>query len=120
MAKQRLPHIVTYDIAEPKRLQRIHRFLKKVALPLQYSVFLLEADAQRIAQLEKQLATMIHPREDDIRIYPLPNQPDWCAIGRPLWDEGMLLTGMRLPVAAQLKAETFWDEHTRALTRSNS
>ncbi|MFM2318656.1 MAG: CRISPR-associated endonuclease Cas2 [Pseudomonadota bacterium] len=120
MARQRLPHIVTYDIANPKRLRRIHRFLKKVALPLQYSVFLIEADAQRIEQLKTQLTTMIHPREDDIRIYPLPNQPDWCAVGRPLWGEGMLLTGMRLPVAAQLKAETFWDEQAQALTHSKN
>lgn len=120
MAKGRFPHIVSYDIAEPKRLRRIHRFLKKVALPLQYSVFLLEADARRIEQLEKQLATMIHPREDDIRIYPLPMQPDWCALGKPLWDEGMLLTGLKLPTAVQLKVETFWDEHTRALTGTKS
>lgn len=120
MAKARFPHIISYDIADPKRLQRIHRFLKKVALPLQYSVFLLEADAKRIEQLEKQLATMINPRADDIRIYPLPLEPDWCALGKPLWGEGMLLTGMKLPLAQQLKAETFWDEHTRALTRAKN
>ncbi|WP_298609743.1 CRISPR-associated endonuclease Cas2 [uncultured Thiothrix sp.] len=120
MAKPRFPHIISYDIAEPKRLKRIHRFLKKVALPLQYSVFLIEADAKRIEQLMKQLALMIKAREDDIRIYPLPLQPDWCAVGKPLWDEGMLLTGLKLPSAMQLKAETFWDEHARSLTQVKS
>lgn len=110
MAHRRLPHIVCYDIADPKRLRRIHRFLKKIALPLQYSVFLIEADAQRIEQLKAQLATMIHPRADDIRIYPLPAQPDWCVLGKPLWDEGMLLTGFRLPHELQSQADIFWNE----------
>lgn len=120
MGKRRLPHIISYDIADPKRLKRIHRFLKKVALPLQYSVFLIEADAKRIEQLKAQLATMIHPRADDIRIYPLPNQPDWCALGKPLWDEGMLLTGFKLPSGLQTQADIFWDEQARGLTRTKT
>ena len=33
--------VVAYDIAEPRRLQRVHRLLCKYAAPLEYSVFLL-------------------------------------------------------------------------------
>lgn len=110
MTKQRLPHIVTYDIADPKRLRRIHRFMKKVALPLQYSVFLLEADTKRIESLLKQLRTMIKANEDDIRIYPLPKNPDWCSLGKPLWLEGVQLVGFKLPLEFQAQADIYWDE----------
>lgn len=112
MAK-RLPHIVTYDIADPKRLRRVHRFLKKIALPLQYSVFLLDADAKRVEQLLKQLAPLINPHADDIRIYPLPSQPEWCSLGRELWPEGIQLTGFKLPAPLRSKAELFWLDQSK-------
>jgi CRISPR-associated protein Cas2 len=113
MTKQRLPHIVTYDIADPKRLRRIHRFMKKVALPLQYSVFLLEADTKRIEALLKQLRMMIKANEDDIRIYPLPHQPDWCSLGKPLWQDGVQLVGFKLPLEFHLQTETYWVEQDK-------
>ena len=34
-------YLVTYDIADPKRLSRLFRFMKKQGVPLQYSVFLV-------------------------------------------------------------------------------
>lgn len=97
MAHRRLPHIIAYDIANPKRLGRVHRYLKKIALPLQYSVFLIEMDAERRDKVLKHLRTLIHPRQDDIRVYPLPNEPEWVKLGKALWDDGLLLTGAKLP-----------------------
>jgi hypothetical protein len=40
--------IVCYDIRQPKRLIRVHRHLKKWGVPLQYSVFLVQASAARL------------------------------------------------------------------------
>lgn len=98
MAHRRLPHIIAYDIANPKRLGRVHRYLKKIALPLQYSVFLIELDAERRDKVLKHLRTLIHPKQDDVRIYPLPENPQWVKLGKQFWDEGLLLTGVKLPV----------------------
>ncbi len=97
MAHRRLPHIVAYDIANPKRLGRVHRYLKKQAVPLQYSVFLVELDQARREKLLRGLRELIDTRQDDVRIYPLPDQPEWIALGKPLWDEGMMVTGLKLP-----------------------
>ena len=105
MAHRRLPHIIAYDIADPKRLGRVHRYLKKIALPLQYSVFLIALDAQRRDKVLRHLATLIHPKQDDVRLYPLPDNPDWVKLGKQFWDEGVLLTGMKLPVDLRWKVD---------------
>ncbi|MDD5392742.1 MAG: CRISPR-associated endonuclease Cas2 [Thiothrix sp.] len=98
MANRRLPHIIAYDIANPKRLGRVHRYLKKIALPLQYSVFLVELDGERRQKVIRHLRTLIHPKQDDIRIYPLPDKPEWVKLGKQFWDDGLMLTGVKLPV----------------------
>lgn len=40
--------LVTYDIADPKRLGRLFRYLKKQGVPVQYSVFLVDASAAKM------------------------------------------------------------------------
>ena len=36
--------LVAYDIASPRRLARVHRYLKRHAIPVQYSVFVFHGD----------------------------------------------------------------------------
>lgn len=105
MAHRRLPHIIAYDIANPKRLGRVHRYLKKIALPLQYSVFLIELDAERRDKVLRHLEKLIHPKQDDVRLYPLPENPDWVKLGKQFWDEGLLLTGVKLPADLRQKLD---------------
>ena len=106
MAHRRLPHIIAYDIASPKRLGRVHRYLKKIALPLQYSVFLVEMDAERRDKVLKHLRTLIHPKQDDVRVYPLPNAPEWVMLGKALWGDGLLVTGAKLPAEVRYNLDT--------------
>jgi len=105
MAHRRLPHLISYDIAQPKRLSRVHRYLKKFALPLQYSVFLVEADAAKIEKILQHLKGLIHAREDDVRVYPLPNEPEWSWLGKPLWGEGVQVTDLKVPTALRFKVD---------------
>lgn len=65
-------YLIAYDIASPKRLQRVHRYLTDNAILLQNSTFLFTASRGRFEYCWAQLARLIDRREDDIRAYPLP------------------------------------------------
>lgn len=91
------PHLVAYDISDSKRLTRIHRYLKGLGIPLQYSVFLLYLTPLQRKQVIFRLQRLIDPRADDVRIYPLPKNPDWQWWGRPILMEGMILGEVPLP-----------------------
>ena len=67
-------HLICYDIADSRRLARIHRHLKQHALPLQYSVFLYHATASQLERRLGELGALMDPRADDIRAYPLPQR----------------------------------------------
>ena len=74
--------LITYDIANPKRLARLHRFLVKQAVPVQYSVFHFEGSAARMGRLMADIENRIHPKQDDVRAYPLPEHLSIDTIGR--------------------------------------
>ena len=45
-----MQYLIGYDIADPKRLQRIHRRMTKYATPIQYSIFLFEGSEKLLTQ----------------------------------------------------------------------
>lgn len=65
------PYLVCYDIADDKRLARIYRLMKGKGLHLQYSVFYCILTPQQLKNLKNDIRKLIHPRYDDVRIYPL-------------------------------------------------
>jgi len=65
------PYLVCYDIADEKRLARIYRLMKGRGLHIQYSVFYCVLTWQEIKKLKNEIRQIIHPRYDDVRIYPL-------------------------------------------------
>ena len=91
--------VIGYDIAQPRRLQRVHRAMCKHATPLEYSVFLLvgsEADKDRCLA---EMAALIELREDDVRCYPLPARGFQGRIGRASLPEGIQWTGFPASIA---------------------
>ncbi len=80
--EQRMPFLLCYDIADPRRLQRIHSQLKKHAVPIQYSVFLGRFTNKELKSLTSKLAGLIKSSEDDIRIYPLHKHPKVQTLGQ--------------------------------------
>ncbi len=65
-------YLVCYDIAEPSRLNRVLKFMKGKGIHLQYSVFYCSLTWQELTQVKDSLSRLIDHKEDDIRIYPLP------------------------------------------------
>lgn len=86
------PFLLTYDIASPKRLIRLHRALKKRAMPIQYSVFLGRFSRAGLQEVEEVIRAIIHPKQDDVRIYPLPAHSWRTCLGRPVLPAGIHLT----------------------------
>jgi CRISPR-associated protein Cas2 len=83
-------HLLAYDISmDPKRLVRVHRTVREWGIPLQYSVFLIPATPVRLRGLLEELESVIDPKLDDIRIYPLPAKVDIVHLGRGSGDGGI-------------------------------
>lgn len=85
--------LVAYDIAQPRRLARVHRYLTQTGVPVQYSLFGLTASARQMEVVRDELAGLIDPGADDVRIYLLPRNPRVVSLGRPLLAEQALLLG---------------------------
>lgn len=83
--------LIAYDISNPKRLLRVHRYLKTVATPVQYSLFVAEESTYGIQRIHLALEELIDPRNDDVRIYPLPRHIEIHHYGRSLLPAGLLL-----------------------------
>ena len=64
-------YLIAYDIAHPRRLARLHRALRAAALAMQESVFLVHGTQTEVECLLDRLETLMDPREDDLRAYPV-------------------------------------------------
>lgn len=92
-ANKRTLYLLAYDIADPKRLTKVHRTVREYGAPLQYSVFLIPANAAVIDELLALLKDIIKPSLDDIRVYPLPTRLDLVRYGRQWLPEGVQIVG---------------------------
>ena len=86
--------VIGYDIANPRRLQRVHRIMCKYAAPLEYSVFFFVGSASDKDRCLVEVASLIKPGEDDVRCYPLPSRGFQRRIGRAGLPEGLQWTGL--------------------------
>lgn len=102
-------YLVTYDIADPKRLSRLFRFMKKQGVPVQYSVFLVESSAVQMSSLMVRIAKMIHPSADDVRGYRLPDNGWQVSIGAAILPDDVLPGGLLMPT--QSKHQTHRDRY---------
>ena len=86
--------LICYDITDPRRLARLHRFLKKRAAPLQYSVFLMTGDDRTLERCMNDAATLIDPVTDVLRAYPLPKRGLRARLGTPCLPPGIQWSGL--------------------------
>lgn len=105
------PYLISYDVTSPRRLVRLHRGLKRLALPIQFSVFYAELSGAGLEATISLINRTIDPRRDDVRIYPLPRNGWACAMGKPLLPAGIDYTGLpsRFQPLAQGDCESYED-----------
>ena len=85
----RTRYIVSYDIADPQRLRRVHRTMRGYGDPLQYSVFRCDLSSSERVLLIEALTPIINHREDQVMLIRLgPADGQACesieTIGRAL------------------------------------
>lgn len=74
MRTQEAWFIISYDIRAPKRLQKLHRWLKRHAFVLQESVFAFAGTPKAWEQLQQGILTRIKRTEDDVKVYRLSQE----------------------------------------------
>jgi len=66
--------LITYDITEPKRLTRLHKFLKEFGLNTQKSVFECDIDDEAIKKIRVYCRDNLDIADDSVRIYKICNR----------------------------------------------
>jgi len=67
-------YLIAYDIANPKRLAKVSKFLEGYLRRMQKSVFQGELTASQITIVRDGLKDIIDQNEDSVMIYPLTKQ----------------------------------------------
>ncbi len=83
--------LVAYDVTDPRRLGRVHRFLKRHAIPVQYSVFVTRCDERKLEVILGGVEERINPKEDDIRAYHIPDRCEVSMLGAQHFPDGIML-----------------------------
>ncbi|HIJ64560.1 MAG TPA: CRISPR-associated endonuclease Cas2 [Candidatus Hydrogenedentes bacterium] len=81
-------YLVTYDIADDKRLRRVFKKMNGYGEHLQYSVFQCELSDKERVQMVAELNPLINHREDQMLIFTLGQAESYnagatLAIGKP-------------------------------------
>jgi len=87
-------YLICYDIRDPKRLIKLHNYLKRVALPLQYSLFLLEGNTKLKTQCMLSASKIINPKVDDLRCYVIADNLFQIRIGAPILATGIYFSSI--------------------------
>lgn len=74
--------IIAYDISENNRLQRLQRLVSTQFLQLQYSVYYGTMTRQRMDAFITSIQKIIHPSDDDLRIYEVEPLENSFVIGK--------------------------------------
>lgn len=100
-----LKWLIAYDIANPRRLQRFHRQIAKIAQPMQYSIFLYEGTKAALEDEVMGLARRIlDEKEDWVDAHSMPDSTIyWKLSTQAELDFGGL-------VCDEPKSPTLWGE----------
>jgi CRISPR-associated protein Cas2 len=88
MANPRLRYLVSYDIANARRLRRVAKCLESYGTRLQFSVFECPLDDLRLAQAKAALAEIINTDHDQVL---------FVSLGPAAADATLIIKAMGLP-----------------------
>lgn len=82
-------YVVSYDIADPKRLRRVFKLMRNWGDHLQLSVFRCELSPEELLRLEAEVSDEIHHSDDQVLIVylgPAEGRAEsaFKAFGKPL------------------------------------
>lgn len=89
-----MQYLIGYDISDRKRLQRIYKKMVEYATPIQYSIFLFEGDQNELNVCINKILEIFNQKEDDLRIYPLPQYGKQWLFGKSILPEGIIWTAL--------------------------
>ena len=65
-------YLICYDISDTKRLAKLARYLEKISLRVQNSIYLMpNTTPTHIQTIAQEIAVMIDAQADDVRIYTI-------------------------------------------------
>jgi CRISPR-associated protein Cas2 len=81
--------LMAYDIADPKRLLRVHRAMRAHATPIEYSVFWLDGTPADRLRCLKEVLPKLDADQDDLRAYAMPSRGLRLRLGCPVLPDGI-------------------------------
>lgn len=64
-------YFISYDVSNPKRLNKVAKTLENFGIRIQFSFFECEMEKEQLEELKTALLKIINKKEDSLRIYPL-------------------------------------------------
>jgi CRISPR-associated protein Cas2 len=83
-------YLLAYDVADPRRLRRVHRRLRREGIAMQQSVFLLFGSNEALRTLMDELGALLDPSVDDLRAYPVADPAELWLHGQSALQQGVL------------------------------
>ncbi len=81
--------LVAYDIANPRRLGRVHRCMLRHAAAIEYSVFWLTGTPHARLRCLEAVLPLLDMKEDDLRIYAMPSRGLRIRLGPAVFPGGI-------------------------------
>ena len=63
--------LIAYDIADNKRVAKLGRFLSKIGVRIEYSIFYIKASKEEMIEIAMKINDIIDTEADDVRIYEI-------------------------------------------------
>lgn len=77
--------VVAYDIADPRRLNRVAKVMKDFGLRVQKSIFEVEVSPVAFREMRKRTEAEMVPEEDGVKYFPLCNRCAETLVAIGLW-----------------------------------